>query len=432
MLQGNVCEFYPMPSSSSRWLRLGAVLFGLSLLPVLEGILRLTGTVEGDAPSVPAGAWSVSERAEPMLIERDGLVRPAPGLVRDGFMHDLQFPASPTPGVPRIVCFGGSATLGVPVESTPERTFPGRLQTRLKDVGFAAEVINLGGASFGSGQVRMLAEAVLPYAPDALVIYSGNNEYFNFNLRLYEANHRWHAERLEGLHLMRLLRTSLGRGPDADQARASQEAVIADAIAAVLHAEEAWPVREDGTVRRTDSVHEAVVSRYRDNLSAVAAMTEAAQIPVLIARVPANLAEPPWLALAAPREDAGAAEAALSGDCAAAESGIQDAPSHAGGWYRRGMCAMQAGAPVEMWQADLTTALALDLSPGRPPPDLQVIPEHVAAEWPHVSALTLDSLFSASANPPHGLELFHDSCHLTPAGYDALASQIAVDLIGQL
>jgi len=432
MLQSNVCEFYPMPSTSSRWFRLGAVLFGLSLLPVSEGILRLTGLVEGDAPSVPAGAWSVSERAAPMLVERDGVVRPEPGLVRDGFMHDLQFPAEPRPGVPRIVCFGGSATLGVPVESTPERTFPGRLQARLRDVGFTAEVINLGGASFGSAQVRMLAEAVLPYAPDALVIYSGNNEYFNFNLQLYEANRRWHAERRVGFHLMRLLRAVLERAPDAAQSRASQEAVIADAIAATLYAEEAWPVRSSGTIQRTDTIHEEVVRQYRDNLDAVAAMTEAAGIPVLIARVPANLAEAPWLALAAPGEDADAADAALAGDCAAADEGIEDAPTHAGGWYRRGMCALQEGAPVAAWQTDLTTALTLDLNPGRPPPALQVIPEQLAVEWPHVHALRLDSLFSADASPPLGLELFHDSCHLTPAGYDRLAGQIAVDLIGRL
>ncbi|MFT5682828.1 MAG: hypothetical protein ACI8RZ_003752, partial [Myxococcota bacterium] len=251
-------------------------------------------------------------------------------------------------------------------------------------------------------------------------------------LRLYETNRQWHAERLEGLHLMRVLRGLLGRDSDAEQARASQETVTNDAITATLRAENAWPVVSDGAVHRTDSIHAAVVTRYRDNLATVASLTADAGIPVLIARVPANLIESPWLALAAPGEDGDAAEAARAGDCARADAGIRDASSHAGGWYRRGMCALEEGAPVAQWGADLTTALALDLSPGRPPPDLQVIPEEVATGWEHVYDLSLDGLFSASADPPYGLDLFHDSCHLTPTGYDRLAGQIAVDLVGRL
>jgi lysophospholipase L1-like esterase len=421
-----------MAPPSPRWLRLGAVLLGLALLPAAEGLLRLTGAVRGAEPSLPDGAWSASDRGEVFLVEQDGVVRPAPALVADGFMQDLQFPARPTPGVPRIVCFGGSATLGVPVERAPERTFPGRLQARLASAGFETEVINLGGASFGSDQVRALAEAVLPYDPDALVIYSGNNEYFNFNLRLYEANRQWYAERLEGLHLMRALRLLLGRDPTPDAARATQDAVVAAAIAGRLEAEDAWPRVEGGLGRRTDSIHAAVLDRYRDNLSAVAALTAETATPVLIARVPANLAEPPWLALADPGEDDSAAQAALAGDCDAAEAAIADTPGHAGGWYRRGMCGMRSGAPVAEWGGDLTTALSLDLSPGRPPPDLQAIPAQVAERWPHVRHLSLDALFSAQSDPPYGLNLCHDSCHLTPDGYDRLAAQIAVDLVSLL
>lgn len=417
-------ECYIMAPSPSRWFRIGAVVFGLSLLPLIECGLRMSGVVDGPAPTLPAGSWSAGDRHRPALVEKDGMVRPAEDQVRGGFMHDLSFPVRPTPGVPRVVCLGGSATLGVPVESTPERTFPGRLEARLASAGFPAEVINLGGASFGSDQVRALVEAVLPYQPDALVIYSGNNEFFNYNLRLYEANRQWHAERLAGLHLMRVLQQAISRPPSVDAQRESQEAVVAAAIAAQLDTEEGWP----RDTQRRDSIHAAVVERYRTNLSAVASLTAGAEIPVLIARVPANLAEPPWLALAAPGENGGAAEAALAGDCASAASAIEQAPSHAGGWYRRGMCARQEGAPSQQWAPDLEAALRLDLSPGRPPPALQSVPASLAAEWKHVDELPLNAIFSHSARPEFGLDLFHDSCHLTPDGYDRLASEIAIAL----
>ena len=150
---------------------------------------------------------------------------------------------------------------------------------------------------------------------------------------------------------------------------------------------------------------------------------------MLIARVPANLAEPPWLAMAAPGEDDANAEAALAGDCTAAKAAIASAPSHAGGWYRRGMCTRAEGAPPELWSSDLEAALRLDLSPGRPLPSLQAVPEALATDWQHVDALSLQSLFSSSADPAFGLDLFHDSCHLTPEGYDRLAAAFALALV---
>ena len=56
------------------------------------------------------------------------------------FMHPVDYAVQRAPGVFRVFCFGGSATMGVPVEATPEQTFPGRLQALLDDAGVPAEV----------------------------------------------------------------------------------------------------------------------------------------------------------------------------------------------------------------------------------------------------------------------------------------------------
>ena len=68
----------------------------------------------------------------------------ASALRRDGFMQAEEWDLPKPEGRYRVFCFGGSATLGVPVEREPERTFPGQLEGLLTREGLDAEVINLG------------------------------------------------------------------------------------------------------------------------------------------------------------------------------------------------------------------------------------------------------------------------------------------------
>ena len=90
--------------------------------------------------------------AEPENPQR---IRVPPELIEQGFMKPLTF--SKDAPDKRIFCFGGSAAVGVPVDAIPEQTFPGQIAAQLQQMGILSEVLNVGGASFGSAQVRSCA-----------------------------------------------------------------------------------------------------------------------------------------------------------------------------------------------------------------------------------------------------------------------------------
>ena len=363
---------------SSRKRRLGfklaALLIPVALVLGAEMVLRLTWTEEAPAPSTPGGwgkgALVVTPHTRQQLLEqvRDAAgkvtaVRTSRRMVRDHFMHDLSWTPRPAPGAFRVFCFGGSATHGVPFEKRRGVPFPDRLQAHLRAVGVEAEVINLGGASFGSDQVLELITETVKYGPSALVVYSANNEFFNYHLELVALNRAWVPRRLEKFKLLALLRKALGR-PDAveatareprkdeprkDQPRkdeprkdepqprkdeprstppphpkasgggedrraepppsgepgqdahvARQEKLVADIMRDTLARAEA-PVGKSGErYQRADAHHQSVVRRYEANLTAMARMAAQNRVKLVIVKVPANLMARPTLSLHRP------------------------------------------------------------------------------------------------------------------------------------
>jgi lysophospholipase L1-like esterase len=81
----------------------------------------------------------------------------------------------------RIICFGGSTTIGV--ESSLENTYPAQLEQMLNEKGIAAEVLNFG---FGSKSlnfiINLFLNEAIHYKPDLITIYS------NRNTALYDSN----------------------------------------------------------------------------------------------------------------------------------------------------------------------------------------------------------------------------------------------------
>ena len=211
-----------------------AVLVPVVLVVGAEGVLRLTWTEQAAPPSTPGGwgkgALVVTPQTRQQLLEqvrneagKVTAVRTGRRMVRDHFMHDLSWSPQPAPGTFRVFCFGGSATHGVPFEKKKGVPFPDRLQAHLRDAGVKAEVFNLGGASFGSDQVLELVKEVLRYGPSALVIYSANNEFFNYHLELVELNRSWVPRKLERFKLLVLLRKVFGGSDEQATGEISKE-----------------------------------------------------------------------------------------------------------------------------------------------------------------------------------------------------------------
>ena len=189
---------------------------GFGLIATGELALRLGGhyTLKNTPPQLPddwkengiqaAGTLNAS------LLTRQGERVSLSGRAQ-GYMKTPPFDV--VPEAKRIFSFGGSATLGVPVENQPEQTFPGQLHQQLEQLGVSNESINLGGASFGSNHVKDLAIEIKDLSPSALLIYSGNNEYFNFGLALSEQHRHYQpgSVYLQSLHLFRMLSHLLGK-----------------------------------------------------------------------------------------------------------------------------------------------------------------------------------------------------------------------------
>ncbi len=444
------------------WFPLAALALGLSVPLGLEIGLRWSGRMAPPAPEIVGehGPWRSArgQHVGPMLerthVNGQVRVRTPRAEVQSRRMMDVEFNLRPTEDTVRVFTLGGSAALGVPVERTPARTFPGRLQAHLEGLGITAEVINLGGASFGSDHVRQLATEAADLGPAIFVVYSGNNEFFNYNMALWGANRDWQgmAAAYEDLHVQRLLRTLLGRPlPTAVPAARVQDealrqrALVRDVLEHRIRAAGDAALPADLLTdhpRRRDPIYRAVLARYRDNLAAVAALGSRPGITVLLAPVPANYREPPWLSIHGPATallgtrageaawERATARLALQG-CAAADDdlthAIETSPLYAAARFERGQC--RALTEPDQAHADLAAALELDMDPGRPPEAFREVVRSFA-DQPGVSIVDLDSLFGPGTD--HGAAWFHDSCHLTADGQDHLAQVISGQVVDVL
>lgn len=95
-----------------------------------------------------------------------------------GYSHQqTTFNEKKTPGTYRIFCLGGSAVAGWPHPAS-ER-FSAYLDTCLKRIypDKRIEIINCGAHGFASYRVREVFHQLLPFEPDAVIVWSGNNEF---------------------------------------------------------------------------------------------------------------------------------------------------------------------------------------------------------------------------------------------------------------
>ncbi len=444
------------PSRRRAWLfRIAAVAWIPVLLLLAEGGLRLAAWPLVPAPRVPE-SWGESTRvvtpaSRSDFLERapgpDGAVtvRTAAQLRDEGFMQAEAWILPKPEGSFRVFCFGGSATLGVPIEKQPERTFPGQLEARLVEAGLDAEVINLGGASYASDQVVELLGQVMAHQPDALVVYSGNNEFFEYALELAALNPEPASVLAPGsaLHLVRLLHRV--RPPPVvvpAERELAQRALVAAAVRASLRelGPTGWEVA--GT-ERVDRPYHDVMARFGDNLWRMASLAAEAAVPLYLVEVPANLLEPPYLPGGHPnlgpvgawRRDRSLerGRALLDqqdhlGAVPALDEAVGLDALHAEARYLRGLARLRAG---EMGPAleDLRAALWLEPAPGRPLPVQTERLESAARHFDTTRFVPTATAFETAQLAAGDRGHFHDVCHLTPEGQALLARKVARALL---
>jgi tetratricopeptide (TPR) repeat protein len=90
--------------------------------------------------------------------------------------HNVVFPVKKKEGTFRVFCVGGSASAGWP--HPPEERFSNYLSHALgRVVDVPIEVLNVSAHAYASFRVRRIFDEVKNFAPDLIIIYSGNNEF---------------------------------------------------------------------------------------------------------------------------------------------------------------------------------------------------------------------------------------------------------------
>lgn len=76
----------------------------------------------------------------------------------------------------KIVAFGDSLTSGYGIDR--DKAFPARLESKLKEMGYNAAVINEGLVGETAGRAKYRIESILDYKPDVVILEHGMNDVF--------------------------------------------------------------------------------------------------------------------------------------------------------------------------------------------------------------------------------------------------------------
>ena len=285
----------PTPPSRRRAIlfRLAAVALGLTPFLVLEGVLWCFGA---GMPRYDHDPFIGFRAVHPLFVLSDDGRRYQIAESRLDFFRPDSFAAEKAPDTFRIFCLGGSTVQGRPFAI--ETSFPTFLELSLQ----AAEperhweVVNCGGVSYASYRLVPILEEVLQHAPDLIVLCTGHNEFLEDrtygHVKQMPAILAWPAELLAKTRTYHLLQqfgknapagSPLGRGP-----QHSRRPILPSEVDAILeyrdgldkyHRDEKW---------RSD-----IKEHFSYNLNRMVALTQEADVPLLLVNPVANLRDCP-------------------------------------------------------------------------------------------------------------------------------------------
>jgi len=315
------------------------------------------------------------------------------------------------PGAFRIFFFGGSTVYGGHLPKVGfVNQFRALLEACLPDR--TVEVFNFGASGRDSTYVRRAVEATLEHEPDAIVVYTGHNEFL------------WPAS---GASRLRVALGYLDRTAAATLIRTCRDRWLPG----LAREAKVWEPVPRGSARFAEA--EAV---FADNLESLARSARQAGVPLIVCTAASNLSRwPPVrreLTAAEPDERFaglrdGAASALEAGDLDRARPLLDQLvslyPEEAGTRYLQGRASEEAGDfagarthYLEARERDPVPLRALDAFNRR---------VRALAEQEGVYLADLEEVFRAAS--PHGLtgdSLMMDNCHPLPEGNYRMASAL--------
>ncbi|MGB7344390.1 MAG: SGNH/GDSL hydrolase family protein [Pirellulaceae bacterium] len=158
-------------------LRIAAITLACLPFVLLEIGLRLFSSPAAVSEAIDNDPLVDLHQLRPLFVldkSADQWVIP-PG--RYNFFRPASFSAIKAPHTRRIFVLGGSTTQGRPYST--ETAFSTWLQLRLQAASpeWSYEVVNCGGVSYASYRVAKILKEALEHQPDAIVLYTGHNEF---------------------------------------------------------------------------------------------------------------------------------------------------------------------------------------------------------------------------------------------------------------
>ena len=379
------------------------------------------------------GVRTIAQREDPqrgfsglvkVFQRRGGVYRTRPSRVPQTF-NSQSFARRKGSDTVRIFCLGGSSSYGFPWNSKVAFT------AILGDVLAAAhrqrrfEPVNASGISYAMHRVRMVAEEILEYEPDIIIIYSGHNEFVERSH--YKKLKQRSASRHRVEHALGHLRVYSGARSLIAQFRSG--------ISLESQRPEFY-VRRDPTAVYDEHEKRQVVAEYREGLTDLVQQAQARGVKVVLATVPCNLREwAPQLSMLGKKLDGPTFETwrsavaagfddrqrgAYESAAANLKRALAIAPQHAITRYELA----KAYEGLEAWDAARQAyegACDDDMSPIR---RLSAINDAVRAVADEQGALLVDieELFQQrSEHGLIGLNLIEDYVHPTLAGHELIA-----------
>ncbi len=424
--------------------RFTLVLLGLSLLVVLELVLRLFGLGDSPVPEDPFVGFSGHHPVFETYRAEDGSLQAR--IVREKlkWFNEQQFPVSKASGTFRIFTLGGSTAYGRPYGT--RTSFSGWLEEILKEAAEPArhfEVINAGAISYASYRVVLVLKEILACQPDLVIIYTGHNEFLESRTyqHLLAQPSAW-LRILESLYRLRiysLLESAAGKiraesSVGEDSRPRSGGGILSPEVETLLD-------RSAGLdFYQRDSVYaRGVFDHFRFNIGRMIRLCRQAGVPVLFFRPVDNLKDfSPFKSV--PSVELGSAdrlrlarlvntsrillaEGRAGEGLGTLKKAVRLEPLYAEAWFYLGRALLATGDTARARQAFLQ-ARELDVCPLRAQePIHRILEEETAAG---VNLLDLPALF-ASHSPGGiiGAEMLIDHIHPLPEYHLLIAREIA-------
>jgi lysophospholipase L1-like esterase len=269
------------------WFRVAAVISGLLPFVILEAACRLAGWGSQDLHIDPFVGFA----KQTPLFERsaDATTMQVSKSRRRFFKHDA-FAINKPVGEFRIFVLGGSTVQGSPFSI--ETSFPEFLSLSLKSIGPDQQwkVVNCGGVSYASYRLVPILDECLQYEPDLIIFCEGHNEFLeNVSYARQKQVSRFLApvysvaSRLQSFRAVQSLFSS-DDSPNADDRRPILKAEVSTQLD-----------QENGLAayHRDDDHAKMVAEHFRLNLTRICRLCRERNVPLLMIRPPANLADCP-------------------------------------------------------------------------------------------------------------------------------------------